>query len=184
MFNSKRLTQAFLLNTSRKAVTAVAYSRCGRYIATGECGINPSIKVWELESNGQAPEAGSNTAGTVVAEFTGHKNAVSCVVSGTDTFDNNLSRFLHFPCLFQAFSPNGKYLVSVGSQNDMIVNVFDWKSNIKIASNKVSAKVVAVSFSDDGNYFVTVGNRHVKFWYLEGSTKVNHSFKRIQSKPN
>lgn len=76
------------------------------------------------------------------------------------------------PRLFQAFSPNGKYLVSVGSQNDMIVNVFDWKSNIKIASNKVSAKVVAVSFSADGNYFVTVGNRHVKFWYLEGSTKV------------
>lgn len=62
-------------------MTAVAYSRCGRYIVTGECGINPSIKVWELEANGQAPETGSNTAGTVVAEFTGHKNAVSCVVS-------------------------------------------------------------------------------------------------------
>lgn len=62
-------------------------------------------------------------------------------------------------------------MVSVGSQNDMIVNVFDWKSNVKIASNKVSAKVVAVSFSEDGSYFVTVGNRHVKFWYLEGSTK-------------
>lgn len=75
----------------------------------------------------------------------------------------------------QAFSPNGKYLVSVGSQNDMIVNVFDWKSNVKIASNKVSAKVVAVSFSEDGSYFVTVGNRHVKFWYLEGSTKVSLS---------
>lgn len=60
----------------------------------------------------------------------------------------------------------------MGSQNDMIVNVFDWKSNLKIASNKVSAKVVAVSFGEDGNYFVTVGNRHVKFWYLEGSSKV------------
>lgn len=71
----------------------------------------------------------------------------------------------------QAFSPTGKYIVSVGSQHDNIVNVFDWKSNLKIASNKVSAKVVAVSFSEDGNYFVTVGNRHVKYWYLEGGRK-------------
>lgn len=61
--------------------------------------------------------------------------------------------------------------MSVGSQHDNIVNVFDWKSNLKIASNKVSAKVVAVSFSEDGNYFVTVGNRHVKYWYLEGGRK-------------
>lgn len=59
----------------------------------------------------------------------------------------------------------------MGSQHDNIVNVFDWKSNLKIASNKVSAKVVAVSFSEDGNYFVTVGNRHVKYWYLEGGRK-------------
>lgn len=50
--------------------------------------------------------------------------------------------------------------------------MFDWKANIKIASNKVSAKVVAVSFSIDGNYFVTVGNRHVKFWYLEGGRRI------------
>lgn len=57
----------------------------------------------------------------------------------------------------------------------MIVNVFDWKVNLKIASNKVSAKVAAVSFSADGNYFVTVGNRHVKYWYLEGSRKVSHT---------
>lgn len=61
--------------------------------------------------------------------------------------------------------------MSVGSQNDMIVNVFDWKLNLKIASNKVSAKVSAVSFSEDGSYFVTVGNRHVKYWYLKGNGK-------------
>lgn len=126
-------------------------------MATGECGQNPAIKVWELDSGSSASGGGS---GTVVAEFLGHKYAVSCI----------------------AFSPTGKYLVSVGSQHDMIVNVFDWKLNLKIASNKVSAKVVAVCFSQDGNYFVTVGNRHVKYWYLEGSRKVRaicsqHCFK-------
>lgn len=55
----------------------------------------------------------------------------------------------------------------------MIVNVWDWKNNIKVASNKVSTKIKAVAFAENGNYFVTVGNRHVKFWYLEyGKSKV------------
>jgi mitogen-activated protein kinase binding protein 1 len=74
----------------------------------------------------------------------------------------------------QSFSPNMRYIVSVGTQHDMIVNVWDWKVGVKVASNKVSAKVKAVAFSENGSYFVTVGNRNVKFWYLEHSrfTKV------------
>lgn len=78
LFNSKKLSQTYLLNTSRKAITAVAYSQCGRYLATGECGINPTIKVWELD---QSPGNESNCGGSVIAEFSGHKYAVNCVVS-------------------------------------------------------------------------------------------------------
>lgn len=55
----------------------------------------------------------------------------------------------------------------------MIVNVFDWRANLKMASNKISSKVSAVCFAEDGSYFVTVGNRHVKYWYLEGGRKVS-----------
>uniref|UniRef100_A0AAY4BTV7 Mitogen-activated protein kinase-binding protein 1 n=1 Tax=Denticeps clupeoides TaxID=299321 RepID=A0AAY4BTV7_9TELE len=88
-----------------------------------------------------------------VAELQEHKYGVACV----------------------AFSPNSKYIVSVGYQHDMIVNVWAWKKNIVVAANKVSSKVTAVSFSDDSSYFVTAGNRHVKFWYLDHakSSKVN-----------
>ncbi|KAL8169441.1 UNVERIFIED_CONTAM: Mitogen-activated protein kinase-binding protein 1 [Gekko kuhli] len=47
--------------------------------------------------------------------------------------------------------------------------------NIVVAANKVSSKVAAVSFSEDCSYFVTAGNRHIKFWYLDDSktSKVN-----------
>ncbi|XP_062908963.1 mitogen-activated protein kinase-binding protein 1 isoform X2 [Mobula hypostoma] len=90
---------------------------------------------------------------TQVAEIQEHKYGVACV----------------------AFSPNAKYIVSVGYQHDMIVNVWAWKKNVVVAANKVSSKVTAVSFSEDSSYFVTAGNRHVKFWYLDASkaSKVN-----------
>lgn len=41
------------------------------------------------------------------------------------------------------------------------------QKDVVVATNKVSSKVTGVSFSEDSSYFVTVGNRHVKFWYLD-----------------
>ncbi|GFN85055.1 mitogen-activated protein kinase-binding protein 1, partial [Plakobranchus ocellatus] len=91
---------------------------------------------------------------TQVAEFHGHKFGVNCV----------------------AFSPNLKEVVSVGTQHDMMINVWNWKTGIKVASNKVSSKVSALAFSEDGKCFVTVGNRHVRFWYLEDRrSKINQT---------
>ncbi|XP_076988161.1 WD repeat-containing protein 62 isoform X2 [Tamandua tetradactyla] len=84
-----------------------------------------------------------------VAEMLGHKYGVACV----------------------AFSPNMKHIVSMGYQHDMVLNVWDWKKDIIVASNKVSCRVIALSFSEDSSYFVTVGNRHVRFWFLEVSTE-------------
>lgn len=85
-----------------------------------------------------------------IAELQEHKYGVACVT----------------------FSPNGKYIVSVGYQHDMMVHVWNWKKNVVVAANKVSSKVWAVSFSADSSYFVTAGNRHIKFWYLD-HTKTN-----------
>ncbi|KAM9226080.1 WD repeat-containing protein 62 isoform 5-T5 [Dugong dugon] len=84
-----------------------------------------------------------------VAEMLGHKYGVACV----------------------AFSPDMKHVVSMGYQHDMVLSVWDWKKDIVVASNKVSCRVMALSFSEDNSYFVTVGNRHVRFWFLEVSTE-------------
>ncbi|CAK1546416.1 unnamed protein product [Leptosia nina] len=140
LYNVRKNRQTHVLNLSRKSVTCVSFSHDGRYLATGECGHAPAVRVWDL----QDPTA---SGAVQIAEFPGHTHGVNCV----------------------AFSTSSKYLVSVGSQHDMIVNVWDWRANLKLASNKVSSRVKAVSFSENGNYFVTVGFRHVKFWYLEYS---------------
>ncbi|XP_078389290.1 mitogen-activated protein kinase-binding protein 1-like isoform X2 [Cetorhinus maximus] len=133
--NPKKSKQTHILNASRKAVSALAFSPDGKYLVTGESGHMPAVRVWDVSDKVQ------------VAELQCHKYGVSCV----------------------SFSPNMKYIVSVGYQHDKLVNVWDWKKNSIVASNKVSSKVTAVSFSEDSSFFVTAGNRHVKFWYLNES---------------
>jgi len=44
-------------------------------------------------------------------------------------------------CYVQAFAPNLRYILSVGTEHDMMVNVWNWRNGIKVASNKVSSKV-------------------------------------------
>ncbi|XP_061536813.1 mitogen-activated protein kinase-binding protein 1-like isoform X2 [Phycodurus eques] len=85
--------------------------------------------------------------GVEAADVQNHKCGVSCV----------------------AFSTGGAYVVSVGDQYDMNVCVWDWRKGSILASNKVSSSVSAISFSEDGSYFVTAGKRHVRFWYLDAS---------------
>ncbi|XP_074399096.1 mitogen-activated protein kinase-binding protein 1 isoform X5 [Zonotrichia albicollis] len=141
LFNPRKNKQHHVLNSSRKTITALAFSPDGKYLVTGESGHMPAVRVWDVAER------------TQVAELQEHKYGVACV----------------------AFSPSSKYIVSVGYQHDMIVNVWSWKKNIVVAANKVSSKVTAVSFSEDCSYFVTAGNRHIKFWYLDDSktSKVN-----------
>ncbi|XP_066464409.1 mitogen-activated protein kinase-binding protein 1 isoform X2 [Eleutherodactylus coqui] len=141
LLNPRKNKQHHILNSSRKTITALAFSPDGKFLVTGESGHMPAVRVWDVAER------------TQVAELQEHKYGVACV----------------------AFSPSSKYIVSVGYQHDMIVNVWSWKKNVVVAANKVSSKVTAVSFSEDSSYFVTAGNRHVKFWYLDEakSSKVN-----------
>ncbi|XP_020618464.1 mitogen-activated protein kinase-binding protein 1-like isoform X2 [Orbicella faveolata] len=136
LFNPRKNKQSFVLNTSKKTITSVAFSGDGKYLATGESGHMPCVRVWDMEdqSHPQISEMAK-----------GHKFGIACV----------------------AFSPNLKYVASVGFQHDMIVNIWNWKTGTKVASNKVSSKVSALSFSENGSFFVTVGVRHVKFWYFD-----------------
>ena len=61
----------------------------------------------------------------------------------------------------------------VGSQQDMIVNVWDWHNNIKVASNKISTKVKAISFAENGNYFVTGKNNIVSMYFQKKTRQIS-----------
>ena len=62
------------------------------------------------------------------------------------------------------FDPPSKWLVSVGFQQDKIINLWDWKEKQVLALNKVANKIYAIDFPEDGSYFVTSGVHHLKIW--------------------
>ena len=142
LYDCRNGKQQHIVNPGKKTITSVGWSEDGRYLVTGECGHLPCVRVWDIQDLSS------------IVELSGHKFGINCV----------------------AFAPNKKYIVSVGqttalglpcltvlmqvgSQHDMIVNVWDWRNGTKVASNKISCKVKAVSFAENGSYFVTAGNR-------------------------
>jgi WD40 repeat protein len=137
LYYPKQNKQIHLINPAKKHISCVTFSPDGKYLAAGECGHQPCVRVWDVATQ------------TVTSELQGHSFGISCV----------------------KFSPNLKYLVSVGYQHDMMVCLWNWKTGVKIASNKVSSKVGGVDFCEDGGYFVTVGHRHVRYWYIKTEDK-------------
>ena len=66
----------------------------------------------------------------------------------------------------QAFSPDGRYLVTVGYRHDKQLILWDWRSSSKLSVQKLGNKVNAISYHNSGGYFVTAGDRHLKWWSI------------------
>ncbi|CAI8049410.1 WD repeat-containing protein 62, partial [Geodia barretti] len=119
--------------------------------------LSPDGKYLAIGEYGHQPSVQVwNVAGSPshVSELKAHKYGVQCM----------------------AFSPSMKYLVSVGYQHDMHIHVWNWKSGHRVATNKITSKVYGLSFSEDGKYFVTAGNRRVRFWtMLPSGREENHT---------
>ncbi len=76
--------------------------------------------------------------------------------------------------------------MSVGNEHDNTVCVWAWQKGVSVACNKVASKVRAVCFNETGTYFVTVGAKHVKFWYGDSflsikydSVETDHTIKKF-----
>jgi WD40 repeat protein len=63
-----------------------------------------------------------------------------------------------------AFSPDSRYLVTVGFKSDKQLCLWDWGSERKLSTQKLGNKVNAVTYHRSGDYFVTAGDRHLKWW--------------------
>lgn len=79
-----------------------------------------------------------------IRSYTGHQHGISSV----------------------QFSPNGKYLVSIGFKHDKQMMLHEWEIDRLVCVEKMENKVNALSFHASGDFFVTCGDRHLKWWYL------------------
>jgi microtubule-associated protein-like 6 len=88
-------------------VISLAIHPSGEFVATGEMGAVPKIVVWN-----STDRVGFMDAVSVIKGF--HRRAV----------------------LQLAFSPDGKYLASVGQDDDHSVAVWDWRAKTKVYSDR------------------------------------------------
>ncbi|RKP08630.1 hypothetical protein THASP1DRAFT_29578 [Thamnocephalis sphaerospora] len=140
-----------------KTLACVVFSPDGNYVAAGEIGHQPRILVWDLHTK------------NLVAQMSGHR----------------------FGIMSLSFSPNMKYIISCGAQasagsavldrlligltplqHDGFLYVWNWRQGIKVASNKISNRVHALTFSKDGSFCVTSGQRFVKYWYFDANGNI------------
>jgi len=159
LFDVIKLQQiGFLQTKSNKTVSCVRFSDNGKLLAVGETGHLPSVTIWELSSSHSMPlttpasAIGSSPLFMAVAELHHHKFGVAAV----------------------AFSPSGKYLVSVGVQHDATIALWDWRSCSSSSSPVAVAKIPQLKINSlvfpDETHFLTAGaSRHLKFWTI--STK-------------
>lgn len=74
------------------------------------------------------------------------------------------------------FSPNGKYLVSIGGfkkKQTLIVWSLKEEEGKVVAKSTLEYQVSSLSFDETGRYFVTAGSRgNVSFWYFDAQGNV------------
>ncbi|KAJ1552396.1 hypothetical protein HK405_011485, partial [Cladochytrium tenue] len=123
-----------------RSVTCVEFSPDGRFLAAGESGHQPRVLVWD------------HARGALLSELQGHRFGVQDV----------------------RFAPGSRHVVSVGfqlliythavEQHDGMVHVWNWATGQKLASVRAASKLHALRFDQSGEFFVTCGFRHFKFW--------------------
>ena len=82
-----------------------------------------------------------------------------------------------------AFSRDSRYLVSAGFRHDRQLVVWDWEALKKVSVHKIGNKVNSVQFHSSGAYFVTCGDRHLKWWYLTYSDREQGLIVDVVGKP-
>jgi mitogen-activated protein kinase binding protein 1 len=155
IYNPKENKQSsFLFNPNNRPFNWVTFSPDGEFLAAGEGTTrNPEIVIWKLNEENVQYE--ENWI------LKGHKLWVESIY----------------------FSPNQKYLVSLGNKFDKGLIVWNFMTKKRVTCNQLTKWVKDLSFHEEGKYFVTWGVEHLKFWYFneDGEPIKNTSVQPIPS---
>ncbi|KAI9893938.1 MAG: hypothetical protein M1814_005491 [Vezdaea aestivalis] len=122
-----------------KAATCLSFSPDGKYLAVGETGYSPRVLLFSL-----AADAPCDIPVAVLSEHT-------------------------FGIRSICFSPDSKYLASLGTMNDGFLHV--WTVGTRIGAVRLHSSNKCTSFVRQmtwmGSNIITVGTRHVKVWRID-----------------
>lgn len=142
-------------NSDGNAVSCISVAPDGQYLAVGERALGnrgAAVHIYSVRSYKLLASSTSSTSG-------GHKFGVGCI----------------------GFLPghSNRYLVSAGFKQDKQLILWDTQSSSEGGKNKLSLTIVGVfkignkvhsmSFHSSGLYFITAGDRHLKWWMVNQS---------------
>jgi mitogen-activated protein kinase binding protein 1 len=133
---------AHLQSRTMRPFQSVTFSKDGQYLAAGENAFQkPEVIIWEVKYD---PE-GKQTTYTALKYLKGHKYGVEAL----------------------RFSPDNRFLVSLGDADDRGLFLWNWREEKKISQNKLTRPVLSVAFSENQDFFVTAGYKLLKFWQMD-----------------
>ncbi|CAM9225132.1 unnamed protein product, partial [Phaeothamnion confervicola] len=170
-----------------KAVSCLAFSRDGAMLAVGERGHQPSVIVWDTATGAVLRELkGGHRFGVGCLAFSprGHL-LVTCGFKYDRTLqiwelglrgDDDAQAgdgawaahdHLNGHANGHAKGHRGPAASPAAPQQRQRPGTAPAGRARRAASARIGQKVRAIDFAEDGTYFVTCGDRHVKFWFLD-----------------
>ena len=158
---------------AEQPVACLSFSDDARFLAVGERGHNPAVIVWDLRS------------GECRARFAGaHRFAVQCLAfspcaTRLVSVGSKNDGCVHLwdwdgaaPPRQRAAFASVSASAAAGGMAAAEEAAQGQQAGRKLASAKVSQEVASVDFSAGGDYFVTAGVRHLKFWNAAAAVAV------------
>lgn len=62
-------------------------------------------------------------------------------------------------------------MVSVGSEHDGGLFVWDWRNETRLTSNKITKRILSIAFAPAGDFFVTGGIKSIKIWSFDRNSR-------------
>lgn len=152
--------QKIMYVTHKCGVSACAFSPTGKYIAIAS--LDGVIGIWATDESRQCiARFPSEQVDSHISVFSNRENLTDMsLVGNTPVWQANSSFAImniipEYPVMKVAFSPNARYLATVGFDS---VQVWEVTSGLRIAHLTHKQKVNAVAFSMDGKYLATASD--------------------------
>jgi len=132
---------SFLKNINNKIISCLKFSKNGKYLATGEGNCkNGAICIYEIEYDNDNSNEESHK---LILEKKIHKYGIDKLL----------------------FFKNDRYILSIGNNDDKLMNILDIKNNHNIFTSRFNRPILSSEICD--NFMVLTGNGFIKIYKFE-----------------